>query len=90
MLVQETGETALISRRIGLSAVCLHEVPSEHALRVTLGVGLAGPLDHGAIARGAARLRARDVLSEVLRRGARRAERRRRPPTTIRGAPAAR
>jgi len=66
MLVQETGETALISRRIGLSAVCLHEVPSEHALRVTLGVGLAGPLDHGAIARVLLAYAPDDVLSEVL------------------------
>ena len=27
-LASETGETAAISRRIGLSAVCLHAVPS--------------------------------------------------------------
>ena len=50
-LAIETGETALISRRIGLSAICLHEIPSEHALRVKLGAGHAGPLDAGAMAR---------------------------------------
>ena len=39
LLAEETGETAVISRRIGLSAVCLHEIPSAQALRVTLGAG---------------------------------------------------
>ena len=36
MLAEETGETAVISRRVGLSAVCLHEVPSHHPLRVAI------------------------------------------------------
>jgi IclR family transcriptional regulator, acetate operon repressor len=66
MLVQETGETAIISRRIGLSAVCLHEVPSEQALRVTLGAGLAGPLDHGALARVLLAFAPPDILGEVI------------------------
>ena len=29
-LEEETGETVVISRRVGLSAVCLHEVSSRH------------------------------------------------------------
>ena len=66
MLVQETGETAIISRRIGLSAVCLHEVPSEQALRVTLGAGLAGPLDRGALARVLLAYAPPDILGEVI------------------------
>src|SRR4029079_10359825 len=65
-LALETGETALISRRIGLSAICLHEVPSEHALRVTLGVGHAGPLDAGAIARVLLAYAPEEILDEVL------------------------
>jgi DNA-binding IclR family transcriptional regulator len=32
LLAEETGETAVISRRIGLTAVCLHEIPSANAL----------------------------------------------------------
>ena len=39
MLVQETGETAVVVRRIGLSCVCLHQVESDEALRVTLEPG---------------------------------------------------
>jgi hypothetical protein len=40
-LASETGETAVISRRIGLSAVCLHAVPSPQPLRVNLDPGQA-------------------------------------------------
>ena len=50
MLAEETGETAVISRRVGLAAVCLHQQPSAHALRVALEPGVASPLDIGAIA----------------------------------------
>ena len=41
MLVEETGETAVISRRIGLAAVCLHQYHPSHALRVALEPGVA-------------------------------------------------
>ena len=51
MLAAETGETAVISRRIGLAAVCLHQQPSEHPLRVMLEVGSATPLGVGALGR---------------------------------------
>jgi hypothetical protein len=33
MLVDETGETAVIVRRIGVSCVCLYEVESDASLR---------------------------------------------------------
>jgi DNA-binding IclR family transcriptional regulator len=51
MLVAEAGETALISRRVGLSAVCLHEVQSSHALRVSCEPGTSTPLVAGAFAK---------------------------------------
>jgi DNA-binding IclR family transcriptional regulator len=69
MLAQETGETALISRRIGLSAVCLHEIPSAHELRVTLGAGHSSALDQGAIARVLLAYAPEEVLEEVIAAG---------------------
>jgi DNA-binding IclR family transcriptional regulator len=50
-LVEETGETAVITRRIGLSAVCLHQVESSHPLRVSLEPGSMSPLHAGATGR---------------------------------------
>ena len=47
MLVAEASETAVISRRVGLTAVCLHEVQSPHALRVTCEPGTATPAPRG-------------------------------------------
>ena len=49
MLVEETGETAIVARRIGSTAVVLHEVPSRHHLRVALEVGGVLPLVAGAV-----------------------------------------
>ncbi len=66
-LVEETGETAVLSRRIGLSAVCLLEVPSTQPLRVHLDVGAAMPLHVGAIARVLLAYAPPDVLDELLR-----------------------
>src|SRR5262245_6147055 len=48
LLADETGETAVIVRRIGLAAVCLHEVPSPQPLRVDIAAGTALPLPSGA------------------------------------------
>ena len=48
LLEEETGETALIVRRIGLAAMCLHEVPSRQPLRVTIAPGESLPLQGGA------------------------------------------
>ena len=48
-LAESTGETAFISRRIGVAAVCLAEAASPQALRVVLEPGQAGPLHVGAV-----------------------------------------
>ncbi len=66
MLVEETGETAVIARRIGLSAVCLHQQPSHHRLRVALEPGEATPLDAGAIAIVLLAYAPPDIQEEVL------------------------
>ncbi len=66
MLVEETGETAVISRRIGLSAVCLHEVESRHPLRVTLEPGASTPLNAGAISKVLLAFAPPEILDEVV------------------------
>lgn len=66
MLVEETGETAAISRRVGLSAVCLHRQESRHRLRVSLEPGDATPLDQGAMAKVLLAFAPGDVQEEVL------------------------
>jgi DNA-binding IclR family transcriptional regulator len=66
MLAEETGETAVISRRVGLAAVCLHQQESAHALRVALEPGIASPLDVGAIALVLLAYAPADVQDEVL------------------------
>lgn len=66
MLVHETGETAVVVRRIGLSCVCLHQVECEEALRVTLEPGVMSPLYAGAPARVLLAFAPPDVLEEVL------------------------
>ena len=48
-LAESTGETAFISRRIGVAAVCLAQVASPQSLRVVLEPGGAGPLHVGAV-----------------------------------------
>jgi len=66
MLVDEAGETAVIARRVGLTAVCLHEVQSGHALRVTCEPGSATPLVAGAIARVLLAYAPVEIQDEVL------------------------
>ncbi len=66
MLVAEAGETAVIARRVGLSAVCLHEVQSGHALRVTCEPGSATPLVAGAIAKILLAYAPPEIQDEVL------------------------
>jgi DNA-binding IclR family transcriptional regulator len=66
MLVEETGETAVICRRVGLAAVCLHQQQSAHPLRVALEPGVASPLDRGAIARLLLAFAPTDVQDEIL------------------------
>lgn len=65
-LAQETGETAIIVRRIGMAAVCLHEIPSDQPLRVTIAPATALPLVTGAFGRALLAFAPDDVLEEVL------------------------
>ena len=57
MLVHETGETAIVVRRIGLSSVCLHQIECDQALRVALEPGAMSPSVRGGAGSGAARVR---------------------------------
>ena len=66
MLVQETGETGIVVRRIGLASVCLHTVESDDALRVTLEPGAVSPLYAGAPGRVLLAFAPSEVLDEVL------------------------
>lgn len=66
LLVEETGETAVIVRRIGMAAVCLHEVPSAQPLRVTIAPTTALPLPSGAFGKALLAFAPDDVLDEVL------------------------
>jgi DNA-binding IclR family transcriptional regulator len=47
-LREEIDETVSLSRRIGLTRVCVQEFPSTKNLRLVLGVGEQGPLHAGA------------------------------------------
>ncbi len=66
LLAEETGETAIIVRRIGMSAVCLHEVPSGQPLRVTIAPTTVLPLPSGAFGKALLAFAPDDVLDEVL------------------------
>lgn len=66
MLVDETGETAAVLRRIGLSSICLHQIESDAPLRVTLEPGSMLPLTAGAPGRVLLAFAPTDVLEEVL------------------------
>ena len=69
MLVEESGETVVIARRIGSSAVCLAEVQSPHALRVALEAGTAFPLHAGALAKVLLAYAPPEILDEVIAGG---------------------
>ncbi len=66
MLVEETGETAVIVRRIGSAAVCLHEAQTSQPLRVTCEPGTAIPLHAGALSRVLFAYAPADVRAEAL------------------------
>ncbi len=68
-LVDETGETALILRRIGLSAVCLTQVSSSQPLRVEFEVGGMTPLYAGAMGRVLLAYAPAEILEEVVAAG---------------------
>jgi DNA-binding IclR family transcriptional regulator len=69
MLASQTGETAILVRRIGLSSVCLHQIESQEALRVTLEPGTMSPLYAGAPGRVLLAFAPPEVLDEVLAEG---------------------
>ncbi|MEO8436995.1 MAG: IclR family transcriptional regulator [Chloroflexota bacterium] len=66
MLARETGETAIVVRRLGLSSVCLHQVESDAPLRVALQPGSMSPLYAGAPGRALLAFAPSEVLDEVL------------------------
>jgi DNA-binding IclR family transcriptional regulator len=66
LLADETGETAVIVRRLGLAAVCLHEIPSSQALRVTIAPTTSLPLQSGALGKALLAFAPEDILDEVL------------------------
>ena len=69
LLVEETGETAVIARRIGLTAVCLDEAPSHHPLRVTIEPGTSFPLHAGALSKVLLAYAPAEILDEVIGTG---------------------
>jgi IclR family transcriptional regulator, acetate operon repressor len=69
MLVEEAGETALVMRRVGLSAVNLHQVEARQALRVALEPGEMLPLYAGALPRVLLAFAPPDLVDEVVGQG---------------------
>jgi DNA-binding IclR family transcriptional regulator len=69
MLAAETGETAVISRRVGLAAVCLQQQPSAQALRVVLEPSGSSPLGVGALGRVLLAYAPQEIQDEVLGNG---------------------
>jgi DNA-binding IclR family transcriptional regulator len=47
-LAELTGETAVLVVRVGLHAMCVHQVESEHSVRLAFRIGQALPLYAGA------------------------------------------
>lgn len=66
LLAEETGETAVIVRRLGLAAVCLHEIASAQALRVTIAPTTSLPLQSGAFGKALLAFAPQDIVDEVL------------------------
>ena len=66
MLAAETGETAVICRRVGLGAVPLHQVASAHPLRVSLETGAPMALDAEAIGLVLLAFAPSDIQDEAL------------------------
>ena len=69
MLVDETGETALVVRRVGLSAMCLHQVESPKGMRVAFEPGGMTPLHAGALSRVLLAYAPQEILNEVIDQG---------------------
>jgi DNA-binding IclR family transcriptional regulator len=69
MLVEETGETAVVMRRVGLSAMCLHQVESREGMRVVLEPGGLSPLYAGAPSRVLLAFAPDEIVEEVIGQG---------------------
>ena len=65
-LAEQTGETVILVRLIGRSAVCVHRVQSAQQLRISFEPGQSLPLDRGASARLLLASLAPDVRQEYL------------------------
>lgn len=68
-LVENQGETAVVMRRVGLSAMCLHQHESTHGIRVALEPGGTYPLHAGAGARVLLSFAPGEVVEEVISQG---------------------
>lgn len=69
MLAAESGETAVLFRRVGLASVCLHQQPSRHPLRVVPETGSSAPLGVGAMGRVLLAFAPPDIQDEVRAAG---------------------
>jgi DNA-binding IclR family transcriptional regulator len=69
MLVDETGETALVARRVGLLSMCLHQVESKREMRVVLDPGAMSPLYAGAMSRVLLAFAPPEIVDEVIGQG---------------------
>ncbi len=68
-LAERTGETAVISRRVGLAAMRLHQVESTEPLRVSLDPGTTSPLYAGALSKILLAYAPADVIDAVVAAG---------------------
>jgi IclR family transcriptional regulator, acetate operon repressor len=68
-LVESQGETAVVMRRVGLAAMCLHQHESRQGIRVALEPGATYPLHAGAGARVLLSFAPDDIVEEILAQG---------------------
>jgi DNA-binding IclR family transcriptional regulator len=68
-LAEATGETAVVSRRVGLAAMRIHQVESAQPLRVSLDPGTTSPLHAGALSKVLLAYAPADVLDAVIAAG---------------------
>ena len=69
MLAESAGETAVVMRRVGLAAMCLHQHESRHGIRVALEPGATYPLHAGAGSRVLLSFAPSEIVEEILEQG---------------------
>lgn len=69
LLAEETGETAFVTRRIGLAAVCLNQVESRRQLRVSCEPGAPTALYADAASKALLAWAPDEVVDEVIAQG---------------------